>query len=133
MDFNKLRTFLIVVEEGSVTGAARRLLRTQPAVSQSLRLLEEDLGITLLHRKSGRVYLTPEGEAVYRVASQSLSLAEQQILEITTNKEAVGGVIKIAVIANFGSQLVIDSLSAFRRHYPHVGFEIDYVARSPMA
>ena len=65
MDFNKLRTFLIVVEEGSVTGAARRLFRTQPAVSQSLRLLEEDLGIALLHRKSGNVYLTPEGCLLY--------------------------------------------------------------------
>jgi DNA-binding transcriptional LysR family regulator len=133
MDFNKLRTFLIVAEEGSVTGAARRLLRTQPAVSQSLRLLEEDLGITLLHRKSGKIYLTPEGEAVFRVGSQSLSLAERQILEITKSKSAVEGMISVAVIANFGSQFVIDSLPAFRRQYPHVDFQIDYVARSHLA
>jgi len=133
MDFNKLRTFLIVVEEGSVTGAARRLLRTQPAVSQSLRLLEEDLGIALLHRKSGNVYLTPEGEAVFRVARQSISLAERQILEITKNKSAVEGMIAVAVIANFGSQFVIDSLPPFRRQYAHVDFQIEYVAQSHLA
>jgi DNA-binding transcriptional LysR family regulator len=133
MDFNKLRTFLIVAEEGSFTGAARRLLRTQPAISQSLRLLEEDLGITLLHRKGGKVYLTPEGEAVFRVGSQSLSLAERQILEITRNKSAVEGMIAVAVIANFGSQFVIDSLPPFRRQYPYADFQIEYVARSHLA
>jgi DNA-binding transcriptional LysR family regulator len=133
MDLNKLRTFLIVAEEGSVTAAARRLFRTQPAVSQSLRALEQDLGITLLHRRSGRIYLTAEGEAVFQVASRSLSAAEQQILEITTNKEAATGLIAIAVIANFGSQIVIDSLAPFRRQFPRVEFQIDYVARSGLA
>ena len=133
MDFNKLRTFVVVAEEGSVTRASRRLLRTQPAVSQTLRLLEEDLGITLLHRKNGRIYLTPEGEAVFRAAGSSLSQVEQQILGITADKEAVAGVITIAVIANFGSQFVIDSLPPFRRQFPQVDFQIDYVARSNQA
>jgi DNA-binding transcriptional LysR family regulator len=133
MDFNKLRTFLIVAEEGSVTRAARRLLRTQPAVSQALRSLEEDLGIALLHRKGGKVYLTAEGEAVFGVASQSLSVAEQQILQITTDHKAVAGVIAVAVIAGFGSQFVIDSLVPFRRQFPQVEFRIEYVPRSQLA
>jgi LysR family nitrogen assimilation transcriptional regulator len=133
MDFNKLRIFLIVAEEGSVTRAAQRLLRTQPAVSQALRLLEEDLGIALLHRGSGKIYLTPEGEAVFKVASQSLATAEQQILQISTDKKLVAGVIAVAVIANFGSQFVIDSLVPFRRRFPGVDFQVEYVPRSGLA
>ncbi len=133
MDFNKLRTFLVVAEEGSVTRAAQRLLRTQPAVSQALRQLEEDLGIALLQRKSGRIYLTPEGEAVLSVARQTLLTAEQQILQITTGRKAATGVIAVAVIANFGSQFVIDSLVSFRRQFPCVDFRIEYVARSGLA
>ena len=133
MDFNKVRTFLMVVEEGSITAAARRLLRTQPAVSQSLQALEEDLGITLLHRRKGRIYLTPDGEAVFGIASRSLLAAEQEILEISTNREAASGLISIAAIANFGSQFVIDSLGPFRRQFPRVEFQIDYVSRSALA
>jgi len=133
MDFNKLRTFLIVAEEGSVTAAAQRLLRTQPAVSQSLRALEEDLGITLLHRRKGRIYLTPEGEAIFGIASRSLLAAEEAILEIATNRDAAKGLIAVAVIANFGSQFVIDSLAPFRRQFPRVEFNVDYVARSALA
>jgi len=133
MDFNKLRTFLIVAEESSVTRAAKRLLRTQPAVSQALRLLEEDLGIALLHRRAGKIYLTPEGEAIFRIASQSLSTAEQQILQIAANKKAAEGIIALAVIANFGSQFVIDSLVPFRRQFPRVDFRIEYVPRSGTA
>jgi len=71
MDYNKLKTFLIVAEEMSVTRAAARLLRTQSAVTQQLQLLEDDLGVALLHRKKARIFLTSEGESIYRIASES--------------------------------------------------------------
>ena len=70
---------------------------------------------------------------MFRVGSQSISLAERQILEITKNSSAAEGMIAVAVIANFGSQFVIDSLPPFRRQYPHIDFQIDYVARSHLA
>jgi DNA-binding transcriptional LysR family regulator len=95
--------------------------------------LEEDLGITLLHRRKGRVYLTPEGEAIFQIATGSLLAAEQEILEIAANRDAAKGLIAAAVIANFGSQFVIDSLAPrFERHSPpgiqHVGIACEMQA-----
>ena len=59
---SKIRTFLTVVEEGSFSGAARRLGISQPAVSSSVAALEESLGVQLFSR--GQVLaLTPGGDA----------------------------------------------------------------------
>lgn len=55
MDLRALRLFVVVVEEGSIHAGARRLMVTQPAVSQALRKLERDVGV----RTPRGVQLTP--------------------------------------------------------------------------
>ena len=62
MDTHRLKYFLRIAEEGSVTRAAAVLGVAQPALSRQIRLLEEDLGITLFHRTRRGVHLTEEGE-----------------------------------------------------------------------
>lgn len=62
MDTNRLRYFLRIAEEGSITRAAAVLGIAQPALSRQIRLLEEDLGITLFERTRRGVQLTEEGE-----------------------------------------------------------------------
>lgn len=58
----KIRAFLTVVDEGGFTAAARRLGRTQPAVSAQIASLEASLGFALFQRGRG-ICLTPEGES----------------------------------------------------------------------
>ena len=58
LDWNLLRTFVVVVEEGSITRAANRLLLQQPAVSMALKRLEQSVGHRLIDHSPGRFELT---------------------------------------------------------------------------
>jgi LysR family transcriptional regulator, nitrogen assimilation regulatory protein len=62
MDTHRLKYFLRVAEEGSITRAATVLGIAQPALSRQIHLLEENLGVTLFRRTRRRVQLTDEGE-----------------------------------------------------------------------
>ncbi len=66
LDWNLLRTFTVIAEEGSITHAANRLLRGQPAVSLALKRLEESLGCRLIERGHGDFRLTAAGKGLYR-------------------------------------------------------------------
>ena len=126
MDYNKLKTFLVVAEEMSVTRAAARLLRTQSAVTQQLQLLEADLGLALLHRRNGRIFLTGEGQSVYRVASESYAQVEAHLADLSSRTRSVEGVVRIGMIADFGSELVLRAIGELRTRYPRVDFSITY-------
>jgi DNA-binding transcriptional LysR family regulator len=66
LDWNLLRTFMVIAEEGSITRAANQLLRGQPAVSLALKRLEESLGVRLVERGRGDFRLTAAGKNLYR-------------------------------------------------------------------
>lgn len=65
-DWNLLHTFMIIVQEGSITRAAQRLLLRQPTVSNALKRLEEQLGKRLIDRGPGRFEPTEYGTVLYR-------------------------------------------------------------------
>jgi DNA-binding transcriptional LysR family regulator len=62
VDLRSIEAFLAVTETGSFTAAAKRLNKTQSAVSQAIRQLEDDLGVVLINRGSRALSLTPPGE-----------------------------------------------------------------------
>src|SRR6266567_4083418 len=66
LDWNLLRTFMVVVQEGSITNAAMRLCLTQPAVSLALKRLEQRLKRRLIERGGGKFELTDTGKTIYR-------------------------------------------------------------------
>jgi DNA-binding transcriptional LysR family regulator len=70
LDWNLLRTFVVVVEEGSITAAANRLLLQQPAVSMALKRLEQTVGQRLIDRRPGRFDVTEAGERLHRQARE---------------------------------------------------------------
>lgn len=70
----KLYTLLKAYECGSFIGAARELSITQPAVSHHIKALEEELGVRIFDRSSGRLVVTQEGEAVVRCAKKMVGL-----------------------------------------------------------
>jgi DNA-binding transcriptional LysR family regulator len=74
MTLESLRCFCAVVEEGSFRAAADRVHRSQPAVSQQIKSLEQELGHTLLERKDCR--RTPQGHALYERARRLLNDAD---------------------------------------------------------
>ena len=70
VDLRSIEAFLAVSETGSFTTAAKRLSKTQSAVSQSIRQLEDELGVVLINRASRVLSLTPPGELLRGRASQ---------------------------------------------------------------
>ncbi len=65
MELNRLLTFVTLVETGSYTETANRLFVTQSAISQQIKLLQEELGKNLITKINNKMTLTPEGEAFY--------------------------------------------------------------------
>ena len=70
MNLRNIEAFLAVGEAGSFTSAAKRLDKTQSAVSQAVRQLEVELGVTLIDRESRQVTFTPAGELLRTHAAQ---------------------------------------------------------------
>ncbi len=88
-DFTKLETFLVVIKEKSFSKASAKLGISQPAVTQQIKFLEEQLDAKLIERKKNGVRLTKEGEEVYKIAqkiAKCIQNAEQELLKVV-NKE----------------------------------------------
>jgi len=77
MTLEDLRVFAMVAAERSFSRAARKLRRTQPAVSQAIRRLEEDTGEQLVDRSSRDGTLTDAGELLLEYATRLLRLVEE--------------------------------------------------------
>ena len=74
MDINQLEVLIAVAEERGFSRAAERLYRTQPAISQAIRRLEEEVGVPLFDRSSKDGTLTDAGEVLLRYARQMINL-----------------------------------------------------------
>ena len=89
MDLLQLEHFLAVVEERTFTRAAERVARTQPAVSQSIKKLEEEVGAPLFARDVHEVSLTEAGRVLADYARRMVNLRDEamrQVADIKTLK-----------------------------------------------
>jgi DNA-binding transcriptional LysR family regulator len=77
MDFDRLRAFVWTLEEGGISSAARRLNRTQPAVTRMLQTLEDQVGAQLIDRKARPMRATTAGLKVLEHAHSILNAAER--------------------------------------------------------
>jgi DNA-binding transcriptional LysR family regulator len=120
MDERRLRYFLAVVEERSVTRAASRLHVAQPSLSQSLRALERELGVELFTRAGRALRPTSAGEALIGPARQALRMMDAARAAVGEVAELAAGTLQVAALAT----LAVDPLSVligrFRRAHPGV-------------
>jgi len=120
VELRHLRYFVAVAEELHFGRAARRLHIAQPPLSQQIRRLEHDLGVSLLHRTSRRVELTDAGRAF--LAEARLTLAQAQRAMQVASLAAAGAVGQL-IIGHMGSaelNVFPRLLPAFRKRYPAV-------------
>jgi DNA-binding transcriptional LysR family regulator len=119
-----LETFAKAAELSCFTAAAQALGVTQAAVSQQVQALEKALGVSLFHRRGGRVLLTEAGQRLYPYAQHILSLHAQARQEVTGQKLPLTGELSLAASSIPGEHLLPAILSVFREQYPHLQIRV---------
>lgn len=120
MDLLQLEHFLAVVEERTFTRAAERVCRTQPAVSQSIKKLEEEVGSALFARDVHEVSLTEAGRVLADYARRMVSLRDDAVRHVSELKTLQAGALSIAAHESAAVYLLPAPLRTYLQHYPHI-------------
>src|SRR5919206_2545343 len=91
----QMRTYLAVLETGSVSAAARALGLTQPAASQQMHELERQLGVRLLDRAAGRAVPTAAGQALIAPARRALAAADDVAAAAAAHRAGDAGRVRL--------------------------------------
>ena len=123
MDINQLEVLIAVAEERGFSRAAERLYRTQPAVSQTVRRLEEEVGAHLFDRSSKDGTLTDAGQVLLKYAHQMLRLRHDALEAIKELRGLHRG--KISIGANeYTVTYLLSILPTYRSRHPHIKVEV---------
>lgn len=133
LNWNLLRTFLVIVEERSITRAADRLLVRQPTVTASLQKLEETLGAQLILRDSRRFVLTPRGEALREECLEIYRRVERIGERIALDEDDLAGQLRIMIVTGVALPALDRALGMMHRRHPRVGFRMDVATSQEIA
>ena len=138
MDLRQLRYFTAIVEQGSFSKAATKLRVAQPALSQHLRHMEDELGVALLHRGTRGVLPTEAGERLLARARAILADFAELRDSVRGEAAAPGGEVRIGLPGTVSEQFSVPLIEAARERYPAVririaeamsGFVLDWLRR----
>jgi LysR family nitrogen assimilation transcriptional regulator len=119
-----LRYFVGIVNAGSLSRAATTLYVAQPALSQQMAELEQELGVALLHRGARGVRPTPAGELLYREAQAILRHVEK-LPDIVRNSEGeIAGAVSLGMSSTVASFLAGPFIEACRSALPRVNLSL---------
>lgn len=127
VSFEQLKSMVVfaqIVEQGSLTAAAKQLGLTRAVASYHLKKLETQLEITLLNRSTRTMALTEAGIAYYercRIITEQANAANQQIENIKSEPQ---GLLKISCLVNVGMQLIVPAINTFKRQYPKIKIDL---------
>ncbi len=122
---SRLSTLVTFAEEGSVVGAARRLVVSESAVSVAMSALSKDLGVALVERVGRGVELTPAGATYVGYARQVLGLLEQGWAAARGVGAPGRGRLRLAAVPTAADQLIAPLLAAFSGDFPEVELRVD--------
>ena len=121
MEIKQLEYFRAIVEAGTISGAARALHMTQPPLSYQLKMLEEELKVSLFLRGTKRIILTEAGKTLYEQAGKILTLTDLTKSEVIKSSQAA--TLHIGMTPSTVS-MMSDCLLQFAKRYPQVHFDI---------
>ncbi|MEP1932778.1 MAG: LysR family transcriptional regulator [Roseibium sp.] len=125
LDWNLLRTFIVLAQSSSVTAAADKLRLKQPTVSSALKRLEDRLGRKLINRKPGLFELTESGALLFKeaVEIQGSILRLGTLMRDVTDE--IRGHVEIAMASHVVCPLFDDALREFHENHPAATFSIN--------
>lgn len=132
MNLRQIEVFRAVMVTGSVSGAARLLAVSQPAISRLLAYTEDRLGLALFERVKGRVQPTPEARRLFAEVDQ----VHQGVVRVNELADELrhGGTGSVRMVASpsVGHVLVPKAIARFRARYPEVRIELEILTLSEL-
>lgn len=120
MNMDHLKMFCLVVDEGSISQAARSSYVSQPAVTNQMRQLENYYGTDLFNRRDGRVTLTEAGEKLYPFAKEMIDHLERSEEAIKSMQDTYESTLHIGASLTIGEYFLPQKLGEFqRKHKTH--------------
>jgi DNA-binding transcriptional LysR family regulator len=120
MENFRLKVFRTVAEEASFRRAAERLNLSQPAVSQQIHALEEELSTTLFDRGKGRIRLTGSGSVLLRYARKGARLADEARAALDALRGESTGALRIGASMTVTQYILPRMLGAFLEQHPQI-------------
>jgi DNA-binding transcriptional LysR family regulator len=124
MEKFRLRVFRTVAYHASYRRAAEELHLSQPAVSQQIQALEEELGVSLFDRSGVRVRLTEPGTVLLRYALRGARLAEEALAAVGRVQGETGGELRLGASTTVAQYVLPRMLGAFQKQHPRVELSV---------
>lgn len=124
IDFELYRIFYVVANNQNITKASQELMISQPAVTKSIKNLEEQLGGTLFVRTKKGVTLTPEGKELYKYIKQAIEFINNGEHQFSSLKNLEIGSIRIGVSTTLTKTFLLPYLEKFHQSYPKIDIQI---------
>ena len=124
IDFELYRIFYTVANNGNITKASEELMISQPAISKSIKNLEEQLGGQLFVRTKRGVTLTEEGKEFYKHIKQAMEYISNAENKFTELIKLETGCIKIGISSTLTKRFLLPYLARFHKLYPKIDIQI---------
>lgn len=127
ISFEQLKSMVVfaqVVEQGSLSAAAKYMGLSRAVVSYHLKKLESHLEVTLLNRSTRSIALTEIGKEYYQRCRIIAEQASQANLQIENMKNEPMGLLKITCPVNVGLQIIVPALNEFKKLYPKINLDV---------
>lgn len=116
--------YVTIVEEGSLTAAARKLRIAQPALSNQIKALETAYGARLFYRGARRLELTDAGQILYEKAKWMMEVETEARNEIASGFGGTKGTLRIGITSSFENERLLDALTAFSDRFPKTEIKV---------
>ncbi|MEZ0601112.1 LysR family transcriptional regulator [Paraburkholderia sp. IW21] len=123
VNFNRLVSFVAIINAGSFTRAAQTLGITKAMVSADLKRLEAELGVSLVVRTTRRLAMTEVGERFYSDCVRLIGEADVAVQQARAGQDALTGTLRVTSTAEYGLRYVVAAIAEFSRIHPKLKVE----------
>src|SRR6266567_8996758 len=124
MNLHELQTFVSIARLGGVTRAAGQLHRSQPAITRRVKLLEDQLGVTLLERGRGGTILTEAGRTFLPYAEVVLAALKDGAQAVQALQGEDHGAVSLAIVGTLAGTTIVEQLRRFSARHRHARLEL---------
>lgn len=120
MDIEAVRMFVLLADKLNFTETSRLLLVSQPTLSRKIKMLEESLAVTLIHRRGGHISLTPQGETFLCESIKLLKQIDKTIELVQNEREDESGTIRVGCLHPMAKFITDNFIVDFHKRFPDI-------------